>query len=237
MSEYEKFYEEKLYPLQDGVLRKLASIHTPFYLTGGTALGRELIGHRYSDDLDLFLNDHPDYRTLVQDSVTALEDGASFGAKLDSGSTLFDERYSRILLITDAASLKIDFVNDIGFRVGNPKPGSIFTLIDTFENMLSNKISALYRHEPKDIADIWAIAKTYPFSWNEIMAAAKEKDVGIDAAAAAEIILGFPAELFDEIKWKARPNKETFIADLRAIARDMLESGPNGLCGTAGWRA
>jgi len=53
MSEYKAFYEESLYPLQDGVLRRLESIHSPFYLTGGTALGRELIGHRYSDDLEL----------------------------------------------------------------------------------------------------------------------------------------------------------------------------------------
>jgi hypothetical protein len=63
------------------------------------------------------------------------------------------------------------------------------------------------------------------------MTAAKEKEVGVDAAAAAEIILGFPVELFDEIKWKTRPNEETFIADLQAIARDMLEAGPNGLWG------
>jgi len=33
---------------------------TPFYLTGGTALSRGYFNHRYSDDLDLFVNNHKD---------------------------------------------------------------------------------------------------------------------------------------------------------------------------------
>jgi hypothetical protein len=228
MSEYGRFYEESLYPLQDGVLRRLASIHSPFYLTGGTALGRELIGHRYSDDLDFFLNDHISFRELVQESIAAIiGDSAGLGATLETGSTLFDERYSRITVRSGKVSLKIDFVNDIAFRVGDPKPGTLYTRIDSFENILSNKISALYRYESKDIADIWAIAKNYPFSWEETIAAAKKKDPGVSASDAAEIILGFPPELFDKIKWKTRPRPEDFAEDLRAIARDILESGPN----------
>jgi predicted nucleotidyltransferase component of viral defense system len=57
MSGYEKFYEESLYPLQNGILRTLAPVcGNARSLTGGTALGRIYFHHRYSDDLDLFGN-------------------------------------------------------------------------------------------------------------------------------------------------------------------------------------
>ncbi len=40
MNESDSYYEETLYPLQNGVLNTLAACETPFYLTGGTALRR-----------------------------------------------------------------------------------------------------------------------------------------------------------------------------------------------------
>ncbi len=50
------YFLEKLYPLQDQALRVLAALDTGFYLTGGTAVARAYLNHRYSDDLDLFVN-------------------------------------------------------------------------------------------------------------------------------------------------------------------------------------
>lgn len=50
-----RLYSSYLYPLQDKVL-KLLDDKTPFYLTGGTTLSRIYYHHRYSDDLDFFLN-------------------------------------------------------------------------------------------------------------------------------------------------------------------------------------
>jgi hypothetical protein len=37
----------------------------PFYLTGGTALGRYYLGHRYSEDLDFFVNADPIYKDYI----------------------------------------------------------------------------------------------------------------------------------------------------------------------------
>ena len=48
------FYQDKLYPFQDKILKILGKADTEFYLTGGTALSRFLLNHRYSDDLDFF---------------------------------------------------------------------------------------------------------------------------------------------------------------------------------------
>ncbi len=51
-----KFYQDKLYPFQDRVLRLIQDLDVGFYHTGGTALSRCFLNHRYSDDLDLFVN-------------------------------------------------------------------------------------------------------------------------------------------------------------------------------------
>ena len=64
MMEYSTYYETKLYPLQDEVLKKLKSLEQPFYLTGGTAVSRGYLHHRYSDALDLFVN-NDDYNSSV----------------------------------------------------------------------------------------------------------------------------------------------------------------------------
>lgn len=69
MHESEAYYEEILYPLQNGVLTTLAACEAPFYLTGGTALHRHYFGFRYSEDLDLFVNplraDQPEVTTSL----------------------------------------------------------------------------------------------------------------------------------------------------------------------------
>ncbi len=57
----ENYYNFQLYPLQDKVLNILSEADHHFYLTGGTALSRQYLHHRYSDDLDFFLNRENDF--------------------------------------------------------------------------------------------------------------------------------------------------------------------------------
>jgi predicted nucleotidyltransferase component of viral defense system len=47
--------------MQDKFLRWWVAFGLPFYLTGGTALGRFYLNHRYSEDLDFFVNNNPDF--------------------------------------------------------------------------------------------------------------------------------------------------------------------------------
>lgn len=46
----------RLYRFQTKVLETLKPVMDSFYLTGGTALGRFYLNHRFSEDLDFFLN-------------------------------------------------------------------------------------------------------------------------------------------------------------------------------------
>ena len=44
-----EYYTENLYPFQDGVLKHVNELATPFYLTGGTALSRHYFKHRFKE--------------------------------------------------------------------------------------------------------------------------------------------------------------------------------------------
>lgn len=45
---------------------------SPFYLTGGTTLSRGYYNHRFSDDLDYFLNGHPDFPVVAERCIKNL---------------------------------------------------------------------------------------------------------------------------------------------------------------------
>jgi predicted nucleotidyltransferase component of viral defense system len=53
------------------VLNILQQSGTDFFLTGGTALSRAYYNHRYSEDLDFFLNNSSNYDEQL-DTVLAL---------------------------------------------------------------------------------------------------------------------------------------------------------------------
>lgn len=65
-----EFYNKILYPLQDRVIPLFKD--TPFYLTGGTTLSRGYYNHRYSDDLDYFVNDRDDFEKIADRVISRL---------------------------------------------------------------------------------------------------------------------------------------------------------------------
>jgi hypothetical protein len=85
------------------------------------------------------------------------------------------------------------------------------------------------RFAARDYADIWAIAHQYAFSWAEIMEAARQKDVGIDATVIASIIRDMPLNELEKVKWVQRPDKDAVKADLIQIADDILRGADNSL--------
>jgi predicted nucleotidyltransferase component of viral defense system len=63
----EKYYTNNLYPFQDLVLKLIMKVDNTFYLTGGTALGRHYLKHRYSDDVDT--NIERNYAGIYTDGI------------------------------------------------------------------------------------------------------------------------------------------------------------------------
>jgi hypothetical protein len=231
MEKYAKFYEETLYPLQDGVLKTLAkafatlSERIPF-LTGGTALSRCYFEHRYSDDLDFFMSSEPRYAAITELAFSALE---AEGFRIEPGSLIRSDAFTRLSVSRKGATLKIDLINDVAAHFGPFVGCDFYPKVDGLQNILSNKITALYRLEPKDVADLREIALHYDFSWIDIMTEADAKEAGIDAPTVAEIIETVPHELFDAIRWRTQPDRTAFFEDLTVMARDAIEGRKNSL--------
>lgn len=62
----------------DRVLKTINTVETGFYLTGGTASSRGYLHHRFSDDLDLFVNDDPRFTLWTDRIVHALTESADW---------------------------------------------------------------------------------------------------------------------------------------------------------------
>jgi len=205
----------------------------PFYLTGGTALNRYYFRCRYSDDLDFFVNNDHDFSYYVQKCFDEIEKHqSSLGYTLDYDSVRKTESFSQLVLRKVGVSevnLKIDFVNDIALHYGEFKSDEAIGRIDSLRNILSNKITALFRFEAKDIVDLWMISKNYYFEWKELLREAKTKDAGMEAIAIVNIVRSFPLGKLDQIKWAEKPDYDLFKADLGRISDDIFYGRENSL--------
>jgi hypothetical protein len=219
------YYQSTMYPLQDKVLKIVSQLPVEFYLTGGTALGRAFLNHRYSDDLDFFVNGIPDFKQQVNAVLNRLKVS---GFKLET--SVADEAFARVFIFEGECTLKVDFVNDVPFRSGKPSETSIFKRTDTILNILSNKVTALGRYSPKDVVDIVFICGKIPFIWENIFNDASEKDIWVNPVNAAEILEQFPTEKLQEIAWINQiPSTKWFRARLIQIISDILDGGENKL--------
>jgi len=131
---------------------------------------------------------------------------------------------------TDEVVLKIDFVNDIPVHYGEIIEDKVFGKLDSIENILINKITALTRFEPKDIADIWMISKKQTFRWDDTITKAKSKDAGVNEEQAAGIIRSFPSKFLSKIIWNIDVNTETFFKEIAQISQELIHGVENSLC-------
>lgn len=218
------FYKDFLYPLQDRVLQIVSSCKTDFYLTGGTALGRSYLNHRYSDDLDFFLNNHPDFKTQVTKIISSLKQkGFKFRIVVN------DDSFVRIFISENGIELKVEFINDVGVHKGDFIIDLVLGKTDNILNILSNKICALARNEAKDIADIIYISLKYPFNWMEIIEDAKNKDMWVNEIDISMIISSFSVDRLRTIKWINDPDYSIIRNNLEVIAKEIAMGNINSL--------
>jgi hypothetical protein len=223
---HDDYYQNTLYPLQDKVLKIVAKLPVGFYLTGGTALSRAYFHHRYSDDLDFFVNGATDFKAQVNIIIKELTSTCN---KIET--SVADEGFARIFVFEGHSSLKIDFVNDVPFRCGSPGVTLLFERTDNLFNILSNKVTALGRYSPKDVVDIVYICKNLPFNWENILYDASEKDLWVNPINAAEVLEQFPIEKLQEITWiKTAPSNKWFKTNIDQIISDILDGCDNSLC-------
>ena len=215
----------RLYQLQDKVLSWFHESGFPFYLTGGTALGRFYLNHRFSEDLDFFLNNEPLYARYVEEIKNKIT--AHFSVNIEA--SLFTEDYTRFFILEEGIGLKVELINDVAYYAGTPNVYR-YGKVDTPLNILSNKLTSIVgRDEPKDAFDIIHIARSYAFNWQDIFYHAKQKVV-INELDVTQRLVSFPVEWLQNVNWLVTPPDIEFIRNtIRQIADDFLLGRANSL--------
>lgn len=221
------FYKDLLYPLQDRVLNQVAVSGTSFYMTGGTVLGRFLLNHRYSDDLDFFLNAATDFREQIEKLIEFLN--LTFR---DIRMNNLQDSFARYYIVENDLQLKLEFVNDVKFRVGIPIRKEDGLQIDTWDNILSNKLTALSRTAPKDYADVLFLSLKYKFNWKTIIDHAKQKDAWINEINISQQLMNFNLEKLAEVKFIEEVDVKAITQGyFQILARESLHGFDNSLYG------
>jgi hypothetical protein len=213
------YYFHQLYPWQDRVLRHIAELDTGFYLTGGTAASRGYLNHRFSDDLDLFVNDHPNFQLWTARIVDACTRAAEWTTQV----LVKEERFVRVDLRAGRDSLKLELINDVPAHLGPIVVDPVLGRLDSADNILANKVSALIgREEPKDLADIWGFCCVLGMPLANAIENAHSKAAGIFAADIARILCSTSERDWALIRWIQPPPVEAFAADLRGLGEALL---------------
>jgi predicted nucleotidyltransferase component of viral defense system len=194
---------------------------TNFFLTGGTALSRAYYNHRYSDDLDFFVNQSQTYDDQL-DKVLALLRENGYIWDIENEYTRAKD-FTTLKVRKDSETLlKLDFVNDLVPHYGEIKETSLFYRTDSIRNMLSNKLSAIFRYAAKDVVDIREIALHETVDWPAVINEARYKEAGLELVYISEILTSMPQSEFETVAWTKKPSWEEFRSNIDRIVLEMI---------------
>jgi len=216
---------KRLYKLQDSILERIGGKLNNMYLTGGTALGRFYLDHRYSDDLDFFANSDPDF----DKKVAKIKEQIELHFELPLDKRIVTSEFHRYWVRDDDVELKIEFVNDVKFYAGTVRKVHGIP-IDNPGNILANKLTAITgRDEPKDMFDVIALSLSYSFDWDVIFDMSLQK-ANLSEAEVAKCLDSFNTVGFTDNLWlKQSINLNQWQDYLNVISKDFLLARTNSL--------
>ena len=181
--------------------------------------------HRYSDDLDFFVNDDDSYAEQVKEVFFKLRESGFFWSQ--TVDFINNETFTSFKVGWDKSDvlLKLYFVNDVAARFGELVKTDLFERTDSIRNMLSNKLTCLFRFAGKDVADIREIALRTKVNWKQAIHDAQNKEAGIDVPIVCDILQGFPQSEFELVAWTKKPSWEEFRSDIDRIMYEMISGG------------
>ncbi len=219
MTSDKAYYFDQLYPLQDQVLSLIDAQETGFYLTGGTAVSRFYLQHRLSDDLDMFVNLNPafgDWCGRIIDTLLHFE-------PQQTQVILRQQYFARVLLTHNDTTLKIEMVNDVPSHIGDIQRHPILGCIDSPENILANKLTALIgREEPRDLADIWGLCTKLGLSIQEAIEGATSKATGIYPLDLARRLCSATHKDWQLVRWINPPDPVQYLAELNQLGEKLI---------------
>jgi len=180
----------------------------------------------------LFVNNDNNFNLYVDAFYKTLSEKQKDGLlKIDNRRVVRSENSAQFFIYKNEIILKIDLVNDVAPHYGEFVENSVLGKVDGLRNILSNKLSALFRYEVKDIADIWIICKNFRFNYMAIIEETKNKEAGADPVAFFEILSSFPVDKLNLVKWIKRPESKIFEKEILQIADDIMFGRENSLAG------
>ncbi len=213
------YFYDRLYPLQDWVLALIHQLDTGLYLSGGTAASRGYLNHRFSDDIDLFADDDKNFILWAERVIHAISSAKN--GELIVG--LREERFFRLTFTHEGVALKIEMINDVPSRVGIIQVHPILGRLDSAENIVANKITALLdRGEPKDLADIWGFCHLRGLSLEEAISGAQGKAAGVFPADLARLLCSATKADWEAVRWIHVPRMDEYLADLNTLGEKLL---------------
>ena len=120
--------------------------------------------------------------------------------------------------------MKIEFVNDVPCRIGSPWRHPSLGMLDTRENILANKISALIdRMAPKDLADVFWLCVRDGLEIMQAIEDATGKAAGIFPPLVARAIEQTMPRAWESVAWVTPPDRDDFQNGLLELARRIIE--------------
>jgi predicted nucleotidyltransferase component of viral defense system len=206
----------RLTRLQRDVLREFFSREQRFFLTGGAALAGYYLGHRETDDLDLFttadiLNEGGRVLTIVAEVL---------GGRLET--TVDTPLYKQYFIYAGTERLKIELVRDEHQLLPKLVVNDLIHL-DAKEEIAANKLTTLLsRGEIRDLVDLRELEAS-GIDLEEALGRAHQKDRGATPGQLVEVLseirIGDDADIPDGTQpAKLRTYLEDLIARLVRLA-------------------
>jgi hypothetical protein len=194
------------------------TVQDVLFLTGGTALSVFYLGHRVSDDIDLFSIEPIDLAEIA------------FWVKTRWGSRCSQLRKSPQFLSMLIDGVKVDLVIDpLSIREQRPRvyfDNRKLLQIDTLSNIASNKFTAVVsRIEPKDFVDLYLILQTFPkYDLGDLYQKSRLKDAIFDdpPTAAFQLEAGI-AFLYENPSLRPRMLKEVVWEELFYFYQELTQ--------------
>jgi hypothetical protein len=140
----------KLTALQRDVLDAFFQRERGFFLTGGAALAGFHLGHRATDDLDLFT---PQQAAFERGRFVLADVASAMGGRLEVRQDA--PGFQRLILTRGDDGLVVDLVKDVSPQLHADKLDRDNILIDPADEILANKLTALVgRAEERDLIDV-----------------------------------------------------------------------------------
>ena len=173
----------KLTTLQGEILDAFFQRERGFFLTGGAALAGFHLGHRMTDDLDLFTCQELAFergRYVLADVASAI--GGELHVRQDAPG------FKRLVLTRRDEGVVVDLVKDTSHQLHANKLERDHIVIDPADEILANKLTALVgRAEERDLIDVMFLERA-GYSVEAALPVALEKDGGCTPATLAWLL-------------------------------------------------